>query len=61
MENSENYLNAAKLELKDINIGNFYQDSLQNFKPTHRYDCIWVQWVAIYLTDADLINFLKRA
>lgn len=24
------------------------------------YDCIWVQWVVIYLTDADFVAFLRR-
>lgn len=36
--------------------------TLQEFDFVHRkYDLIWVQWVIIYLTDADFIAFLKRA
>jgi len=28
-------------------------------RPSH-YDCIWIQWVVIYLTDPDFIQFLVR-
>lgn len=26
-----------------------------------KYDCIWIQWVALYLTDKDLLSFFERA
>ena len=39
----------------------FYQVGLQDFVFEHQYDCIWLQWVAMYLTDADLLSFLQRA
>merc|ERR1719162_231352 len=34
---------------------------MQDFvPPLETYDCIWVQWCIIYLTDADLARFLRR-
>ncbi|KAL3764314.1 hypothetical protein ACHAWU_004126 [Discostella pseudostelligera] len=34
---------------------------LQDFEPNEQYyDVIWIQWVIGYLTDDDLISFLKR-
>lgn len=34
---------------------------LQDFAPeAGRYDVIWCQWVLIYLTDDDLVNFFQR-
>ena len=42
-------------------LGELYCDTLQSFVPKiGTYNCIWVQWVIIYLTDVDLIAFLKR-
>ena len=41
-------------------LGELYCNTLQDFIPTQKYDCIWIQWVIIYLTDVDLISFLKR-
>ena len=31
---------------------------MQTFEFEEKYDCIWIQWVAIYLTDEDFIKFL---
>ena len=42
-------------------LGELFCDTLQSFEPeAARYDCIWVQWVVIYLTDVDFVMFLKR-
>ncbi len=39
----------------------FFASGLQDFEPTENsYDIIWIQWVIGYLTDDDLISFLKR-
>lgn len=32
---------------------------MQEFTYTSNYDCVWVQWAALYLTDRDLLLFLK--
>jgi protein N-terminal methyltransferase len=35
---------------------------LQQFKfEQGKYDVIWVQWCLLYMTDYDIVNFLKRA
>ena len=31
----------------------------QDFKFEHKYDCIWIQWFIMYLTDDDLVKSLK--
>jgi protein N-terminal methyltransferase len=42
--------------------GRFFEQGLESFKPeVGRYDCIWVQWCLLYLTDEDLVAFLRRA
>ena len=42
-------------------LGELFCETLQDFTPkAEQYDCVWVQWVIIYLTDNDLIEFLKR-
>lgn len=39
----------------------YFCTGLQDFEPSAQYyDIIWIQWVIIYLTDEDLIEFLKR-
>ena len=53
--------------------GGFYLSGLQSFDPlspssciagkeevVHLYDCIWAQWVLLYLTGDDLVAFFKR-
>jgi protein N-terminal methyltransferase len=34
---------------------------LQEFKFVKKYDIVWVQWVLCYLTDEDMVRFLKEA
>lgn len=40
-----------------------YVCGMENLRipPAVRYAVVWVQWCAIYLTDADLVAFLRRA
>ena len=39
----------------------FYCKGLQDWSPpTRRYSIIWIQWVLCYLTDDDVVAFLKR-
>lgn len=55
---------AAQIERAKENVPNirkFYQVGLQDFKFERPYDCIWLQWCAMYLTDADLLDFLIRS
>ena len=42
--------------------GEFLQQGLETWAPqAARYDCIWAQWCLLYLTDDDLVAFLRRA
>jgi len=39
----------------------YFCTGLQDFQPKEQYyDIIWIQWVIGYLTDGDLVEFLKR-
>ena len=39
----------------------YFCTGLQDFEPKEQfYDLIWIQWVIIYITDEDLVDFLKR-
>ncbi|PSC68762.1 alpha N-terminal methyltransferase 1 [Micractinium conductrix] len=41
---------------------NFFQEGIEQHRPPeNRYDVIWLQWAALYLTDDDLIAFLQRS
>ncbi|CAD8192618.1 unnamed protein product [Paramecium octaurelia] len=59
VEQNPIYVEKAKEELGD-KISEYYCAGLQSFEFQHKYDCIWVQWVASHLTDDDLILFLKK-
>lgn len=63
VEQNANFLEKAKSYLGEKclkQIGEFYSQGLQDFKPERgKYDVIWMQWVLGHLTDEDLINFLK--
>ena len=39
----------------------FYQSTLQDFKFTSKYDCIWVNWTFCFLDNRDLKKFLNQA
>ena len=41
-------------------VKNFYNCGFQDFKFEHKYDCIWLEWFLMYLTDKDLIESLMR-
>jgi protein N-terminal methyltransferase len=59
VEPSRNLLEKAKLTVPSAR--NFLQCALQDFTPAvNEYDIIWIQWVLLYLTDSDLVEFLRR-
>eukprot|EP00931_Biecheleriopsis_adriatica_P004927 TRINITY_DN106510_c0_g1_i1.p1 TRINITY_DN106510_c0_g1~~TRINITY_DN106510_c0_g1_i1.p1 ORF type:complete len:287 (-),score=45.59 TRINITY_DN106510_c0_g1_i1:75-866(-) len=63
VEGNQRLLDAVDKFLDDKlpRLGQKFCSELQNFTPeAGRYDCIWVQWVVIYLTDADFAAFLRR-
>jgi protein N-terminal methyltransferase len=60
---TKNFIEEATKYLgKDAkNVSEFYCEGLQRFTPKlNTYDVIWMQWVLLYLTDDDLIEFFKR-
>mmetsp|Transcript_13421 Transcript_13421/g.38688 ORF Transcript_13421/g.38688 Transcript_13421/m.38688 type:complete len:199 (-) Transcript_13421:2423-3019(-) len=55
------YVEKAKTLLDRQRVERFDCEALQTFVPeAGRYDCIWVQWVSLYLTDEDFVSFLQR-
>lgn len=62
LEQDEKFLEEAKLKCRGANVKNFYCSGLQEFTPTEnqKYDVIWIQWVLGYITDDDLVAFLKK-
>ena len=45
----------------DAQLCRFYCEGLQNWTPPKdTYTIVWIQWVLCYLTDADIVSFLKR-
>ena len=52
---------GAKVSNYKGDVGELFCCTLQDCEPKEAfYDCIWVQWVVIYLTDRDFISFLQR-
>ncbi len=61
LESNQRLLNEAMNFVDDSIRGKLFCDTLQDFIPKENtYECIWIQWVVIYLTDNDFILFLKR-
>ncbi|PHJ18692.1 protein c9orf32 [Cystoisospora suis] len=56
----EKFLSEARNYVKSERLKDLYQTPLQNFTPEKTYDCFWLQWSILYLTDADLVDLLKR-
>jgi protein N-terminal methyltransferase len=63
VEHAPKLLQKARAMLKGKRqASSFFCSGLQDFVPAKgRYDLIWCQWVFQYLTDADMIRFLRRA
>eukprot|EP00918_Siedleckia_nematoides_P103495 GHVU01225910.1.p1 GENE.GHVU01225910.1~~GHVU01225910.1.p1 ORF type:complete len:202 (-),score=24.57 GHVU01225910.1:386-991(-) len=57
------HIEKAKEELKETNVDRFFNVPLEGWTPDAglKYDCFWVQWCALYVTDDDLKSFLKKA
>ncbi|RDW79258.1 N-terminal protein methyltransferase [Aspergillus mulundensis] len=41
-------------------IGDIYVTGLESWTPTQKYDLVWAQFCANYVTDAQLVEFLRR-
>jgi len=62
IEPTPKFVEKAKENLKGVpTMGEFIQLGLEKWTPEpNKYSLIWCQWVLPYLTDVDLIAFLKR-
>jgi protein N-terminal methyltransferase len=60
MERSSQMLDVARATLPPAAIGEFIASPIESVFLRHQYDLIAIQWVAAYLKDADLSNFLQR-
>lgn len=63
VESSARLLSAAPEYLGDADAAKcrFYCRGLQDWEPpTRTYTIIWIQWVLCYLTDVDVVAFLRR-
>lgn len=45
---------------KDGIVGDIYTVGLENWYPEKKYDLIWTQWCVGHLTDAQLLEYVKR-
>ncbi|CAB1424711.1 unnamed protein product [Pleuronectes platessa] len=60
---TQEFLDRAKTYLEEDSkrVGHYFCSGLQDFVPERgRYDVIWIQWVIGHLTDAHLVEFLRR-
>ncbi|GAB0498296.1 hypothetical protein MMPV_009637 [Pyropia vietnamensis] len=57
------YAEVARRTVPNGKLRTVYVCGMENLRisPAVRYAVVWVQWCAIYLTDADLVAFLRRA
>ncbi|RKP20871.1 alpha N-terminal protein methyltransferase 1A [Rozella allomycis CSF55] len=61
LEPVSQFINKAAEELSSI-VGESFCCKLEDFQvQKEKYDCIWVQWVSIYLNDDDFLHFLDKA
>jgi protein N-terminal methyltransferase len=60
LEQDAKFLAKAERDMPPGKAGHFFCQSLQLFEPSEQYQLVWVQWVLNYLTDADLLVFLRR-
>ncbi|OHT06664.1 Alpha N-terminal protein methyltransferase 1 [Tritrichomonas foetus] len=58
------FLEVAKKEIADLypNVKiNTFSCGAQDWTITDKYDCFWVQWTLMYLTDSDCVRLLKAS
>ncbi|PFH32758.1 putative protein c9orf32 [Besnoitia besnoiti] len=60
VEPMEKFCQQARAFVDSPRLKEIFQFPLQDFHFTKRYDCIWLQWCILYLTDNDLVSLLKR-
>eukprot|EP00835_Amoeboradix_gromovi_P004502 NODE_354_length_10253_cov_0.271519.p4 type:complete len:226 gc:universal NODE_354_length_10253_cov_0.271519:2186-1509(-) len=61
VESNAKFLSHAKsINLKGLNVGDYYCSSLHIYEFSKEYDCIWIQWVSSQLFNEDYVCFLQR-
>ena len=56
------FIDKAETSLNDIGIPTKkFTCGAQDWNPEDMYDCIWAQWTLMFMTDNDVIAFLKRS
>lgn len=60
VDQAPNLIKAAKEQIKDANMRDFYISGLQDFSFPDEYNCIWIQWVLMHMPDIDAIKLLKK-
>lgn len=65
LEPDKHLIDKAREILREkVDEKNFYQEKVEDFVENHagkKYSCIWSQWVFLYLTDEELVAWLKKA
>jgi protein N-terminal methyltransferase len=63
VEPNPDFIKKAKETLPTGSVDRCYEMGLQDYVPESGavYDCLWIQWVIIYLTDCDFVKFLESA
>ncbi|CAD8051429.1 unnamed protein product [Paramecium primaurelia] len=59
VEREAKFLNESRRRLSKFNCS-YYQMSVEEFEPKKNYDCVWIQWISMYLTDSDFCNMLQK-
>lgn len=61
VEPVEKFADEARRRLNgEKALGDIYVVGLESWVPTNKYDLIWNQWCVGYLTDEQLVGYLKR-
>ena len=62
LDQSDAQITEARNYLSDIPGTSFYAGGMQDhiWNPNVFYDCIWLEWFLMYLTDDDLVKSLKQ-
>lgn len=56
----QEFLDVAKNEIGSRAVIRLYPIGAQDWIAERKYDCIWLQWTLMYLTDDDAVNILKQ-
>ncbi len=62
LESNPDFLDKAKTSIDPNRLSQVYPIRIgDEFQTDERFDLVWIQWVIIYSSDAELIGFLRTA